>query len=207
MKRLYFEKAPIFWKSANILCMCWYFRQAPIFYDFASLFCLIFVAANICVYFQYLFMHFVCANIFGAIVLKPRFKIDVVVEVIWSIVIIINSVLTLQVSTASLPHDREPCEIKVVSNHTCSLHTCVCAGSRMERVCLSGLINGRNQFNSWGFPQVPHSSPGLYWTPPNILIMLLKLWSFRLTLYECRLCCGYNALTKLTFKNNQCYTH
>jgi hypothetical protein len=88
-----------------------------------------FVAANICVYFQYLFMHFVCTNIFGAIVLKLRFKIDVVVMIIWSIVIIINSVLTLQVSTASLPHDREPCEIKVVSNHTCSLHTCVCAGS------------------------------------------------------------------------------
>ena len=43
---------------------------------------------------------FVCANIFGAIVLKPRFKIDVVVMIIWSIVIIINSVLTLQVSTA-----------------------------------------------------------------------------------------------------------
>ncbi len=97
-----------------------------------------FVAANICVYFQYLFMHFVCANIFGAIVLKPRFKIDVVVVVIWSIVIIINSVLTLQVSTASLSHDREPCEIKVVSNHTCSLHTCVCAGSRRVRICLSG---------------------------------------------------------------------
>jgi hypothetical protein len=34
-----------------------------------------------CVYFQYLFMHFVCSNIFGAIVLKPRFKIDVVVVV------------------------------------------------------------------------------------------------------------------------------
>jgi hypothetical protein len=65
-------------------------------------------------------MHFVCANIFGAIVLKLRFKIDVVAMIIWSIVIIINSVLTLQVSTASLPHDRE---IKVVSNHTCSLHT------------------------------------------------------------------------------------
>jgi hypothetical protein len=44
---------------------------------------------------------FVCANIFGAIVLKPRFKIDAVVVVIGSIVIIINSVLTLQVSTAS----------------------------------------------------------------------------------------------------------
>jgi hypothetical protein len=53
-------------------------------------------------------------------------------------VIIINSVLTLQVSTASLPHDPEPCEIKVVSNHTCSLHTCVCAGSRRVRVRLSG---------------------------------------------------------------------
>ena len=44
--------------------------------------------------FQCLFMHFMCANTLGAIVLKPRFKIDVV------IMIIINSVLTLQVSTA-----------------------------------------------------------------------------------------------------------
>jgi hypothetical protein len=83
-------------------------------------------------------MRFVCANIFGAIVLKLRFMIDVVVMIIWSIVIIINSVLTLQVSTASLLHDREPCEIKVVSNHTCSLHSCICAGSRRVRVCLSG---------------------------------------------------------------------
>jgi hypothetical protein len=74
-----------------------------------------FVAANICVYFQYLFMHFVCANIFGAIVLKLRFKIDIVVMIICSIVIIIiNSILTLQVSTVSLLHNREPCEIKVV---------------------------------------------------------------------------------------------
>ncbi len=78
-----------------------------------------FVAANICVYFQYLFLCiFVYANIFGAIVLKPRFKTDVVIMIICSIVIIINSVLTLQVSTASLPHDCEPCEIKVVFNHT-----------------------------------------------------------------------------------------
>jgi hypothetical protein len=83
-------------------------------------------------------MHYVCANIFGAIVLKLRFKIDVVVIVIRSIVIIINSVLTLQVLTASLPHDHEPCEIKVVSNHTCSLHTCVCPGSSRVRVRLSG---------------------------------------------------------------------
>ena len=48
-----------------------------IFYDFA-LFC----AANICVNFQYLFMHCVCANIFGAIVFNLRFKIDAVVIVI-----------------------------------------------------------------------------------------------------------------------------
>jgi hypothetical protein len=50
--------------------------------------------------FQYLFMHVVCANTFGAIVLKPRFKIDAVIMIICSIAIIINSVLTLQVSTA-----------------------------------------------------------------------------------------------------------
>ncbi len=65
-------------------------------------FCLIY-AADICVYFQYPFMHVVCANIFGANVLKPRFKIDVVIMIICSIVIIINSVLTLQVSTARYP--------------------------------------------------------------------------------------------------------
>ncbi len=47
-------------------------------------------------------MHVVCANIFGAIVLKPRFKIDTVIMIthVCSIVIIINFVLTLQVSTA-----------------------------------------------------------------------------------------------------------
>ena len=62
---------PIFYVFANILGRRQYFM---ILLDF--------VAANICVYFQYLFMHFVCTNIFGAIVLKPRFKIDVVVVVI-----------------------------------------------------------------------------------------------------------------------------
>ncbi len=45
-------------------------------------------------------MHVVCANTFGAIVLKPRFRIHAVIMIICSIVIIINSVLTLQVSTA-----------------------------------------------------------------------------------------------------------
>ncbi len=41
-----------------------------------------------------------CAPIFLAQFLKPRFKIDAVIMIICSIVIIINSVLTLQVSTA-----------------------------------------------------------------------------------------------------------
>ncbi len=45
-------------------------------------------------------MHVLCANIFGANVLRSWFKIDEVIMIICSIVIIINSVLTLQVSTA-----------------------------------------------------------------------------------------------------------
>ncbi len=49
--------------------------------------------------------------------LKPRFKIDTVVMIICSIVIVINSVLTLQVSTAK-PDVCGPCEIKVVFIHT-----------------------------------------------------------------------------------------
>ncbi len=113
-----------------------------------------FCAANICVYFQYLFMHYVCANIFGAIVFNLRFKIDVVVIVIWSNVIIII-LSSLQVSTASLPHNREPCEIKVVSNHTCSLHTWVCPGSRRVRVCLSGFRRQEISSTPGGFLKCP----------------------------------------------------
>ena len=95
------------------------------------IFCLILLLQIFVYIFSIYLCIFMCANIFGAIVLKPRFKIDVVIMIICSTAIIINSVLSLQVSTPSLPHDREPCEIKVVSNHTCSLHTCVCAGSRV----------------------------------------------------------------------------
>ncbi len=46
--------------------------------------------------------------------------------------IIINVVLTLQVSTTCLSHDRDPREIKAVFNHTCSLHTCICAWGVQE---------------------------------------------------------------------------
>ncbi len=52
--------------------------------------------------FSIYFMHVLCANIFGANVSESRFKIDVVIMIICSIVININSVLTLQVSTAKL---------------------------------------------------------------------------------------------------------
>jgi hypothetical protein len=79
--------------------------------DFAISFCLIF-AANICVYFQYLFMHVVCANILGANVLKPRFKIDVVIMIICSIVIIINSAVGSSMLSAASSSSR----IRYLSN-------------------------------------------------------------------------------------------
>ena len=84
-----------------------------------------------------------------------RFKIDVVVMIIWIIVIIINSVLTLQVSTASLPHYRKPCKIKVVSNHTCSRQSWVCAGSRRERVRLNGFRRQGISSTPGGFLKCP----------------------------------------------------
>ncbi len=97
-----------------------------------------------------------------------RFNFDVVVMIIWSIVVIINSVLTLQVLTASLPHDREPFEIKVVSNHTCSLHTCVCAGSRRVRVRLSG-------FRRQGISSTPG---GFLKCPIPVRVCAEQLWYF-----------------------------
>jgi hypothetical protein len=49
---LYFEQAPIFYVCADILGKRQYFD------NFCLIILLDFVAANICVYFQYLFMHF-----------------------------------------------------------------------------------------------------------------------------------------------------
>ncbi len=72
-------------------------------------------------------MHAVCANIFGANVLKSRFKIDVVIMIICSIVIIINSVLTLQVSTAKYPLIADLAKYRLCSSTLDSLHTGVCA--------------------------------------------------------------------------------
>ena len=62
------------------------------------------ILLQIFVYIFSAYLCMLCAPIFfGANVLKPRFKIDVVIMIICSIVIIINSVLTLQVSTAKYP--------------------------------------------------------------------------------------------------------
>jgi hypothetical protein len=49
-----------------------------------------FIAANICVYFQYLFMQLCMRQYFWRNCFDLRFKIDIVVMIIWSIVIIIN---------------------------------------------------------------------------------------------------------------------
>ncbi len=69
-----------------------------------------------------------CVNIFVAIVLKPRFKIDVVIMIICSIVIIIISVLTLQVSTAK-PMIADLVESRLRSSTLDSLHTGVSPGN------------------------------------------------------------------------------
>jgi hypothetical protein len=128
-----FGYPPVISYNANILCICWYFRRALIFYDFAWFCC----CKYLCI-FSVFIMHLSMRQYFWHNCFNLRFKINVVVRIIWSIVIIINFVLTLYVSTPSLSHDREPCEIKVVFNHTCSLHTWVCAGSRRRRLRLSG---------------------------------------------------------------------
>jgi hypothetical protein len=155
--RQYFHETLTFWESANIFMRRQYFGIPPTFCESANnlWICLIFVTANICVYFQYLFVHLSMRQYFWCNCFNLRFKIDVVVMIIWSIVIIINSVLTLQVSTPSLPHDREPCEIKVVSNHTCSIHTCVCAGSRRVGVRLSGFRRQGISSTPGGFLKCP----------------------------------------------------
>ncbi len=141
---------------------------------------------EIFVYFQYLFMQCECANIFWRNCFILRFKIDVVVIVIWSIVIIINSVLTLQVSTASLPHDREPCEIKVVFNHTWFASYLHLHRSRRVRVCLSG-------FRRQGII----STPGGFLKCP----IFVRVFAEQFSLWK-QLSCFQTC--SLRFKNNFC---
>ncbi len=92
-----FMRRQIFWESANIFMRRQYFKIPPTFYIRADnlWICLIFVAANIYVYFQYLLMHLSVLQYFWRNCFGLRFKIYIVVMIIWSIVIIINFVLTL----------------------------------------------------------------------------------------------------------------
>jgi hypothetical protein len=72
--RLHFEQAPIFYACANILSKHLYFS------DFAISFCFILLLQIFVYIFSIYLCIFMCANIFGAIVLKPRFKIDIVID-------------------------------------------------------------------------------------------------------------------------------
>jgi hypothetical protein len=56
--RIHFPPTFAAYTFAYILSKRQYFRQVPIFNDFCNKFLLDFVAANICVYFQYLFLQF-----------------------------------------------------------------------------------------------------------------------------------------------------
>ncbi len=71
-----------FWASANVLCMCKYIRQVPIFWWFSAISFAWFCCCKYLCIFSVFIYAFLCANIFGAIVLKPRFKI-VVMIIIW----------------------------------------------------------------------------------------------------------------------------
>ena len=93
--RLYLEKTHTFWESAYILSKRLHFEQTPIFCVYANIlgkrqyfdsfcndFCLILLLQIFVYIFGIYLCIFMCANIFGAIVLKPRFKIDVVIMII-----------------------------------------------------------------------------------------------------------------------------
>jgi hypothetical protein len=75
-------------------------------------------------------------------------------------------------------HDREPCEIKVVSNHTCSLHTCVCAGSLRVRVRLSG-------FRRQGISSTPG---GLLKCPIPVQVCAEQLLNYEHNTMNCAMC-------------------
>ncbi len=79
-----FCEAPTFSKSAYFSVRRQHF-QIRLFFCEVPIFlwiCLIFVAANICVYFQYLFMHLSMRQYFWRNCFNLRFKIDIVVMII-----------------------------------------------------------------------------------------------------------------------------
>ena len=76
------------------------------------IFAISFCFDNIYVCFQYLFMHVVCANIFVAIVLKPRFKIDVVIMIMCSIIGAIDRLYYMSSPNVVCVHVQVECSIR-----------------------------------------------------------------------------------------------
>ncbi len=93
-KRQYFSNPPDFCKSANISQIRLIFRKAQGFYEFAWFCC----CKYLCIFSVFIFCILIVkyAPIFyWRSCFDLRLKIDIVVMIIWSIVIIINFVLTL----------------------------------------------------------------------------------------------------------------
>ncbi len=115
---LYFHETPVYWKSAYIFMRHQYFGISPTFCKSANnlwIF-LVFVTANIYVYFQYLFMHLSMCQYFWHNCFNLRFKIDVVVMIIRSIVIIINFVLPQSGSVPNTTDAALDCKNDLVSS-------------------------------------------------------------------------------------------
>jgi hypothetical protein len=74
VRRQYFSNLPILLRGANIFQIRLIFRKAQGI-------CLIFVAANICVYFQYLLMHLSMRQYFWRNCFALKFKIDIAVMI------------------------------------------------------------------------------------------------------------------------------
>jgi len=91
-----FRETPIFWEGANIFLIRLFFWEAPIFWGANILWICLILLLQIFVYiFSIYFMHLSMRQYFWRNCFNLRFKIDIVVMIIWSIVIIINFVLTL----------------------------------------------------------------------------------------------------------------
>ncbi len=101
MRRQYFGYLPIFSWGANILGIRQYFHETPIFCVFANILeganisCLILLLQIFVDISSIYFMHLNMCQYFWRNCFDLRFKIDTVIMIIWSIVIIINFVLTL----------------------------------------------------------------------------------------------------------------
>ncbi len=86
--------------------------------------------------------------------------------------IIINFVLTLQVPTACLSHDRDPREIEVVYNHTCFASYLHLRVGNVGSEYAYRLLEGNECFTAGGFP----SNPILFGSVPNNDSPAVMVW-------------------------------